>query len=303
MDIETAAKQFLKHLVGERGCTDATAEAYASDVRQCVAYLSEKGIPPQTEVVTSAVLREYVGWLAHRGCSASTIRRRISGVSSLWRWLTSTEHETANPCAGLMLPRKQRWSPAVLTLEEARRLLAASEEHDHPAMAFRNRAAISTLLFCGLRRGELLDLTTSDVDHCGRWVRVRRGKGGKGRSVPLVAEAAEAVSDWLEFRPEVEHDFLFTGRRGARLGKNGIARMFRRVARHAGVLREGVSLHTLRHTFASLLLQQGCDLVSIKEMLGHADLSTTGAYLHLDASHLQAAADLHPLSGASPTAS
>lgn len=116
--------------------------------------------------------------------------------------------------------------------------------------------------------------------------------------MPLVAEAARAISDWVEFRPEVEHDYLCTGLGGKRLGIRGVDRVFARVAHATGVDREGVSLHTLRHTFASLLLQHGCDLVSIQEMLGHADLSATAVYLHLDASHLQAAVGRHPLASA-----
>jgi site-specific recombinase XerD len=163
-------------------------------------------------------------------------------------------------------------------------------------MGFRNRAIIAVLLFCGLRRQELADLQLSDVDVKSRWLRVRRGKGGKGRSIPLAPEAAEAVGDWLEFRPEVDHEYLLTGLGGRRLGKNGLVRVFRRVAKLAGVDRRGVSLHTLRHTFASLLLQEGCDLVSIQELLGHSDLSTTAIYLHLDAAHLQGAVARHPLS-------
>jgi site-specific recombinase XerD len=152
------------------------------------------------------------------------------------------------------------------------------------------------LLFCGLRRQELLDLRLRDVDLRSRWLKVSNGKGQKGRSVPLVPEAAAALNDWIEFRPEVDHDYLFSGIGGKRLGKNGLIGIFNRVGEEAGVLRKGVSLHTLRHTFASLLVQYGCDLMSIKEALGHADLSTTSIYLHLDAAHLQDGLARHPLS-------
>jgi site-specific recombinase XerD len=164
-----------------------------------------------------------------------------------------------------------------------------------PWMGFRNRAMISVLLFCGLRRQELADLKLSDLDLEARWLKVQRGKGGKGRSIPLAPEAVGAIADWLEFRPEADHEYLLTGLGGRRLEKNGLVRVFHEVAKRAGVDRRGVSLHTLRHTFASLLLQEGCDLVSIQELLGHADLSTTAIYLHLDAAHLQGAVERHPL--------
>jgi site-specific recombinase XerD len=295
MGIEEAAGPFLRHLEFERGCTTATVVAYSADVRRFLGYLKTAGVAPDSDSVTPAVVRGYVTYLADRGASTSTVRRRVSSLSSLWKWLMVCDEASANPCGAVVLPRKRPRMPVVLTVEEARRLLQAAEANPNPLSAFRDRAMVSTLLFCGLRRGELLDLRLSDLDLRQRWLRVRRGKGMKGRSVPMVGEAVEAVADWLEFRPEVGHDFVFTGRGGEPLGKNGIDRMFRRVAQRAGVLREGVSPHTLRHSFATFLLQQGCDLVSIQEMLGHADLSTTAIYLHLDAAHLQNAVEKHPL--------
>ena len=108
MKIETAAKQFLQYLTLERGCTDATAEAYGSDLRRCIEYLDEQGIEPDTEQVTAAVLRGYVSWLAAKGYSPATVRRRVSGLSSLWKWLIYSERATENPCACVMLPKKRR---------------------------------------------------------------------------------------------------------------------------------------------------------------------------------------------------
>jgi len=108
---------------------------------------------------------------------------------------------------------------------------------------------------------------------------------------------ANTIADRLEFRPEVGHDYLFTGREGKPLSIKGIVRAFELVKRRVGLVREGVTLHTLRHTFATMLPQEGCDLVSIKEMLGHADLATTSIYLHVCAPHLQAGVALRPLGG------
>ncbi len=296
MKIEAAAEQFLRHLVLERGCSSLTAVAYRSDVRKLVEYLEQEGIEADVEGLTPIVLRHYVSFLAGKGYNPATIARRLYAVSSMFKYLISYGHADSNPCASVVVPKRQRRMPAVLSAEEARRVLAAAEEHTNPGMGFRNRAIVATLLFCGLRRAELVALKVDDVDLRSGWLKVRNGKGGKGRSIPLVGEAQDAVADWLEFRPEVDHDYLFTGFTGQRLGNNGVARVFRQVAKRAGVLRPGVSLHTLRHTFGSLLLQEGCDLVSIQELLGHADLSSTAIYLHMDAAHLRAAVERHPLS-------
>jgi site-specific recombinase XerD len=297
MQIETATQQFLAYVERERGCTAATAKAYGSDLRRCIAYLVEAGVDLETDALTSLALREYVTWMAARSYTSATLRRRVSTLSSLYRWLIYCGHATTNPCLSLALPKKRRPTPTYLTLEEARRVLASSEDHPDPRTAFRNRAMMATLLFCGLRRAELLDLRVSDVDLRSRWVKVRPGKGVEGRSVPLLEEPADALRDWPESRPKVEHDFVFTGIGGRPLRAHGLQHTFRDIAKVAGVNREGVTLHTLRHTFASLLLQQGFDLVSIKEMLGHADLATTSVYLHLDAAHLKAAVGRHALAG------
>jgi len=295
MRIETAAQQFLQHLTLERGCTVATAESYASDLRRFTEYLGEAGIEADSVNVDALVVRQYVSWLAGQGYSSATIRRRVSGLSSLWKWLIAFGYAVVNPCGSVLLPKKRRRMPAVLTLEEAQRMLKHSDDHPNPRTGFRNRAVISVLLYCGLRRAEVTGLKVGDVDLRSRWLKVRKGKGLKGRAIPLVEEVAEAIADWLEFRPEVDHQYLFTGQQKRPLGVRGVDCVFRRMARDARVARDGVTPHTLRHTFATLLLQQGCDLASIQEMLGHADLSTTSVYLHLDASHLRQAAQRHPL--------
>ncbi len=297
MRLEEAAGLFLQYLELERGCSPCTSAAYRGDVHGLQRFLRVEGLEEEVEALSPQVLRRYVSWLAASGYSPGTIARRIYAISSLCRYLVNYGYAEVNPCRQVVLPKKARRMPAVLTLEEARRVLRVADDHRCPWMGFRNRAIIAVLLFCGLRRQELVNLKLSDVDLRSRWLKVRRGKGGKGRSIPLAPEAAEAIRDWLEFRPEVDHEYLLTGLGGRRLGKNGLVSAFRRVAKCAGVDRRGVSLHTLRHTFASLLLQEGADLVSIQELLGHSDLSTTAIYLHLDAAHLQGAVERHPLSG------
>jgi len=172
--------------------------------------------------------------------------------------------------------------PAVLPVWEARRVPNASEQHSNTRLAFRNRAIIAIFLFWGLRRSEHVVIGVDDADLRSRWLRVRKGNCGKGRSVALLDEAAEADADWLEFHPDADHEGLFVGRQGERLGVGVVAKVFEKTAAKANVDREGVSLYTLRHTVASLLVQEGCDLVSIQELLGHVDLASTSIYLHLD---------------------
>ena len=297
MRIDEAAGLFFQYLELERGCSPCTTAAYRGDLQGLQRFLEAEGLETTVKVLTPPLLRRYVSWLASSGYSPATIARRMYANSSLCKYLVNYGHAEVNPCGQVVLPKKVRRMPAVLTLAEARRVLKVADDSRCPWMGFRNRAIVAVLVFCGLRRQELVDVKISDIDLRSRWLKVRKGKGGKGRSIPLVPDAAEAIRDWLEFRPEVDHEYLLTGLGGRRLDKNGLVCVFHGAAKRAGVERRGVSLHTLRHTFASLLLQEGADLVSIQELLGHSDLSTTAIYLHMDAAHLQGAVGRHPLSG------
>lgn len=301
MTFEAATSEFFRYLEYERGCTAATSSAYGADLRRCVLFLQEVGLPCEVEALSHQVLRQYLVWMGEvRGYKATTIRRHIAAVSSLCRYLVSAGKLPNNPALGLALPKKRRRLPSVLSVEEARRLLVASEDHPNVRMAFRNRAIIGVLLYCGLRRSEVLALEVRDVDLKAGWLKVRSGKGMKDRLIPLLPEVSGMIGDWLEFRPQVAHGALFLGREGKPLALNSLVRLFDRVCRLAGLKRESVTLHTLRHTFASLLLQEGCDLVSIRDMLGHSDLATTSIYLQVSAPHLQTAVGLHPLSSTRP---
>jgi len=206
MSIEEAAELFLTYLEHERGCSAATSTAYGSDVAALLRYLAQEEIESSVESLTAQVLRRYVSWLSRSGYSPATIARRIYAISSLYKYLVNYGYVQANPCGQVVLPKKAKRMPAVLTLEEARRVLQVADEHECPWIGFRNRAMVAVFLFCGLRRQELADLKLSDVDLASRWLKVRRGKGGKCRSIPLTPEVAEAINDWLEFRPEVDHD-------------------------------------------------------------------------------------------------
>jgi len=203
MTFEAAAKEFFRYLEYERGCTAATSRAYSADLRRCISFLREVGLPLEVEALSHQVLRRYIVWMGERGYKPATIRRHVAAVSSLCRYLTSAGYLPHNPALGLALPKKRRRLPAVLTVAEARRLLAASEDHPNVRTAFRNRAIIGVLLYCGLRRSEVLGLQINDVDLKAGWLRVRSGKGMKDRLIPLLPEVSSMIADWLEFRPEV----------------------------------------------------------------------------------------------------
>ena len=189
--------------------------------------------------------------------------------------------------------------PPYLSAQECAALLVAAERQGSVLLAFRDKAALATLIFSGVRRGELLNLRVRSVDLGDEKLVVEKGKGNKTRVLPLVPRLHQALADWLELRPACEHDFLFTTQWGARMSKRGLTSALR----GARITKPAITLHSLRHSFACLLLQNGCDLFSLSKMLGHTRLDTTAVYLQATVEHLRSALACHPLSGDNPLTS
>lgn len=320
MLIQDAAKQFSVHLHAERGCSRATVEAYRGDIAAFLRYLEEtdghRGCAGQerspahraadeqqgcaarfaVEQVTVETARGWIAHMADRGLKPATRARRLSCLRSLFEFLIDIGAAATNPFRRVRMPKKDHQPPTYLSPDECRRLLAATDDNHYTVLAFRDRAALSLLLFAGLRRSELLGLRVGDVDLQQRTLRVRVGKGQRGRVLPLAEAAAEAVADWLELRPEgTTHDALLTTRGGAAMCATDLQRMFKRTVQKAGIVREGLTLHKLRHTCATLLLGEGVDIVAIQRLLGHASIESTAVYLHVEMSDLRRAVERHPL--------
>ena len=175
-------------------------------------------------------------------------------------------------------------------------MLDATLEQRTVFCAFRDYAVMATFVYTGVRRGELLNLKVGDADLGTRTLRIVRGKGKKTRIIPMVDELKQAFSDWLECRRSRRHDYLFTTNRGNRIYPTRLQIIWKNTLNRSGINRSGVSMHTLRHSFATLLLQTGnADLVSIQHLLGHSRLDTTAIYLHVGAQQLREAIAAHPL--------
>ena len=293
--IEDVAREFFVYLDAEKGCSRATIEAYASDLNLFVEFLVQRDRGAEVEAVTAELLREYLADMSARGLSASTRGRRLYALRSLWHYLEVTERVTENPCRRVSAPRRHEHVPTSLSVAECARLLAACEDNHYVDLAFRDRAILCALIYQGLRRAEVLGLQLGDVDPEAMTVLVRRGKGGKSRMMPLAEPAAEALADWLELRPRCEHSVVFTTRGARPMSAKDLQRMFRRTVARADLAREGLTVHSLRHTFAMLLLREGVDVRALQRLLGHSSIETTALYLHLETDDLRDAVARHPL--------
>ena len=289
--------RFGDFLTLEKGTSPLTLEAYRRDVERLVDYARTKSATTPMDV-TSKLLREFIYHLKDLGLSPSSIRRNVSAVRTYFRFLMSDGIVARDPSERLETPRKWRTLPDVLTVEEISRLLAAPTLDD--PLAFRDRAMLELAYGAGLRVSEWITVGVKDLLLEDKLVRVF-GKGSKERLVPIGRSAIGAVATYVrELRPRLEKGggkgVLFLNARGEPLTRMGAWKILRRYVERAGI-QKAVSPHTLRHSFATHLLEGGADLRAVQEMLGHADISTTQIYTHVDREYLrQVHKQYHPRS-------
>jgi integrase/recombinase XerD len=280
-------EQFRDYLALEAGNSAHTVTNYLRDVRRLAGYAARAGAE-RPEDVTNAQLREFVYALKDLGLAPATIRRQISAVRTYYRFLVGEGRATRDPSERLESPRQWRRLPAVLTVAEVERLLAAPNT-DEP-LAIRDRALLEFGYATGARVSELVGLTLQDVRYEDGVARIF-GKGSKERLVPVGRRALGAVALYVrEIRPRFDkgkgRGIVFLNARGTPLSRVGAWAIIKRAALVAGLTKR-VTPHTLRHTFATHLLEGGADLRAVQEMLGHADLGTTQLYTHVDRDYLR----------------
>jgi len=280
-------ERFDDFLALEQGASIQTSRAYKLDIARFVAYANVKGAKSPIDV-GARTLREYVYHLKDLGLSAASIRRNVSAVRTYFKFLVAEGHVVRDPSERLETPKKWRTLPEVLGVDEIDKLLAAPSL-DEP-LAFRDRAMLELAYGAGLRVSEWISLSVRDVMLQDHLVRVF-GKGAKERLVPIGRRAIGAIAIYLrELRPKLEKGegkgILFLNARGQPLSRMGAWKILRKYVDQAGITKP-VSPHTLRHSFATHLLEGGADLRAVQEMLGHVDISTTQIYTHIDREYLR----------------
>ena len=299
MRFDEATRQFLAYCDLERGFSPCTLSGYASDLRQWRRFLAQatrRSIPRITDV-DRHLIRRFIVDQREAGLSNATVARRVNCLRSFWQFLDQAELVTDNPLDGIRLPKTRTGLPTYLTDEEMRRLLEAAGRTHYGNIASRDKAVIGTFLFAGLRRQELISVHVPDVNWEDGTIRVRHGKGGRMRVIPMVRELRELLATWLAERPQCHHDFLFINREKEPMGRHAVTVTLKRAKRMAGIDRPEVTIHTLRHSFACALLRGGAGVVAIQRLMGHASLDTTSIYLHVTGVELAEAVRAHSLCG------
>ncbi len=286
MDLTEAREEYLNYLAVERGSSKNTVEAYGRDLLRYVDYLESLGVTDPDDV-TRTLVEDYLGVLTDVGLAPTSVERSLSAIKGFHRFMAQELIAEECPTAAIPLPKRPAKLPDVISQETAARLL---DQHFPATPAgLRDHAMLEVLYGCGLRASELIGLDLRDFSAEQELLRVF-GKGSKERVVPILGSAKTALTAYLEQgRGELvgrrPTSAVFLNVRGGRITRQSAHAIVERYGRLAGI--EGLHPHTLRHSFATHLLEGGADLRVVQELLGHASIATTQLYTHVDTSHIR----------------
>lgn len=287
--MQQALSDFLRHLGLEKNASVLTVKSYREDLTQAVGFFHDKlGADAEIARIGSRHIRAYIAWMSEQGYAKTTIARRLAAIRSWFRFLCRNGVVSANPCDGVRGPRQEKKLPHFLSGEQIRQLLAAPQG-DSPA-DLRDRAMLESLYSAGLRVAELVGLNLDDLDLDEGLITVR-GKGRRERLAMLGKPAVAAIRAWLAARDSIVPATLgqlavFLNQRGGRLTTRSVGRLLEKYLAIVG-LDPRTSPHTLRHSFATHLLDAGADIRGVQELLGHKSLTTTQIYTHVTTQRLQ----------------
>ncbi len=290
--LERWLQRFLEHLRHERRLSPRTCEHYQRDIQRLLAWCREQGVA-QWRLLSQPQVRGYIANRHRKGISGKSLQRELSSMRALYRYLLREGEADNNPAQGVRAPKVQRRLPVTLDADQLGQLLDV--DADGP-LAARDLAMMELFYSSGLRLSELISINIQDFDPRDAELEVT-GKGDKTRRVPIGRKAMQALEHWLRMRPELaasDEPALFVSQRGQRIHPRSVQQRLKQWALRQGAGRN-LHPHLLRHSFASHILESSGNLRAVQELLGHADISTTQIYTHLDFQHLASVYDAaHP---------
>lgn len=285
MQMDSSLDNFILSLRVEKGYSDKTIVSYSHDLRQFTSLL---GLDIKWEDITKADIRRFLSYLNQQGYAKSSVSRKISCLRSFFNFLVRTEGLAGNPAAAIEIPRRKKTLPVFLYAKEMELMLNTP---DNSSLGCRDKALLEVLYATGCRASEISGLRVTDVDWPSRTIRVM-GKGSKERIVPFGKQAEAQLKLYInDVRPHLVASqrtvHVFVNYRGTKLSQRSLGRIVDKYVERAA-LQTGVTPHSLRHTFATHLLDNGADLRSVQELLGHANVSTTQIYTHVTGERIKA---------------
>lgn len=279
--------EFIHYLAVERGLADNTLDSYNRDLNQFLGFLEKERVKDLHEA-TRNIIMAYMLFLQKRGRATATVSRHLAALKSFYHFLLREKYIEKDPTANLESPKIEKKLPRILTVNEVEMLLTQPKGVEPAGM--RDKAMLELLYATGIRVTELISLDTLHINLDMGYIRCF-GKGSKERIVPVGSFARKCVNEYLakgrvKLVKNYSEQALFVNQHGRRLTRQGFWKIIKKYARWAGIAKD-ITPHTLRHSFATHLLENGADLRSVQEMLGHADITTTQIYTHLTKGHLR----------------
>ncbi|OGS43242.1 MAG: site-specific tyrosine recombinase XerD [Elusimicrobia bacterium RIFOXYD2_FULL_34_15] len=281
MEPEDLLNKFISYISVEKGLAKNTTISYKRDIVDYFAYLKKHFLSPLT--ITEEQITDYLWEKKLAKKSTSTIFRSQESIKGFYKFLFIEEYIKSNPADQLKSPKLEKYLPDTLSIEEVDKLL--STPNIEKIKGIRDKAILETLYATGMRVSELTELKTSDTDLDVGFIKCF-GKGSKERIIPLGSKAIESIKNYLKIRKINKSDSLFVNPSGKKISRISIWKIIKKSANLSGITKK-ISPHTLRHSFASHILERGADLRTIQEMLGHSSISTTQIYTHVDKKFLK----------------
>lgn len=293
-ELQATLQQFIDHLAQQRRVSAHTVNNYQRDCQQLLAFCQQQNLS-SWQAIKPTDLRQFIAQLHRQGLGARTIHRMLSAIRSFYRFLIRQDLADHNPAQSVQAPKTEKRLPKTFDVDQMNALLDLTPNNTF--VACRDRAMMELFYSSGLRLAELAALDLRDIDFGQQLVQVKEGKGGKDRLLPMGGKAIESLKNWLDKREQqglIMATALFITQQGRRLGVRSIQQRLAFWGKKHG-LSQHVHPHRLRHAFASHMLESSGDLRAVQELLGHADISTTQIYTHVDFQYLAKVYDAaHP---------
>lgn len=272
MELEELFEEFIMYL-RMKDYSDYTLKGYRADFNIYLEYLDTIKTPHSLEKFEAKKIRQFTVYLKMKDYAPTTIARKINFLRSFTKYCINEEYLTSNPMKRVEVPKKEHKVPIYLSNEELETLLSVPNN-------IVEKAVLYLLAFTGIRRQELINLELDDVDLENNIITIRKGKGKKDRIIPVNLRLKEILINYLKHRPAVNHPAFIVGKYKGKISPTALNNIFHRNLTASKIKKAGLSIHKLRHTFATILLHNSVDLVTIQQLLGHQDLTTTQVYAH-----------------------
>lgn len=293
MKIENCFKEFINYLESEKNISKYTKENYASDMKIFVLYLQSSEIQTDIEVITTPILRQYFTYLKTvKNYKNPSMRRKIHSLSSFFKFLVEQEYLIKNPMSPIHAPKLESKLPIYLHANEVERLIKSVSQYGHDR-ALHDKCFIKMLAYTGVRRCEIIAMNFDDVDFNRQTIKIR-GKGNKERLLPMPDSLCTDLWAYLQTRLPLSNPAIFLSKADNRISTSPANNLFKKYVNKAGLGNRNITMHKMRHSYASLLVQNNADFISVSKLLGHSDINSTKIYTHVDTNHLRKQMDKLP---------